>query len=110
MLKIKVMADYYATALWDLETYINMSYEDVDLSDELIADLKQWVREYEISNKDYDEHHSQYHKFDYEKFNTHGLKLARRVKLENPNARVTYYMEHYNDPFLVEIYETTDKI
>lgn len=108
MQKIKVMADYCATALWNTETYANIAYEDVNLSDDLIADLKRWVRNYEINNKDYDENDSQYHKFDYDQFNIDGIKLAHRVKLENPNACVTYYVENINDPFLVEIYANTN--
>ena len=108
MRKIKVMADYCATALWDAETYHNIAYNDVNLSDDLIADLKQWVRNYEISNNHCDENHNQYRKFDYDKFNTDGIKLARRVKLENPNACVTYYVEDISDPFLVEIYADTN--
>lgn len=107
MQNIKVMADYCATAVWDADNYFNLQYNEINLTDDLVADLKKWVEYYELNCFNYDPTNPKYKSFNYDQFNIDGLKLAHRVKQQNPNACVIYFVEDLSDPFLVTIHEFT---
>ena len=102
-MEIKVSADYMAFPVWNA----NHGMFDVEeakefLSGTLIADLIKWNENYDRNCYDYDETHPMYGRFDVSSHDIKGMELAKRVKLENPNARVKYFSEAKTEWILIE--------
>lgn len=102
-MEIKVSADYMAFPLWTANGgMIDIQDAKEFISGTLIADLIKWNSNYELNCFDYDQTHPMYGRFDIGTHDIKGMELAKRVKSENPNARVKYFSEAKTEWILIE--------
>lgn len=47
--KLKVMADFCSSGIWDKDTGIMVEYEDLDITEKLCLDFKEWIFFYDNS-------------------------------------------------------------
>lgn len=90
MKKLKVMADFSSSGIWDGETGCMIDHENLPLDDNLIAEFEQWIHYYSESyKKDY----STLKKGTAKKLNEWGKKLAQKLKAINKEYEIFYQGE-----------------
>ena len=96
---VRIMADHSAPAIWDISG-VAMEYNELPISPDLIYELKEWVKYYNLHNEDWKDEQDRKQDFDYIGFSFRGEELAKRVKAELPEWTVEYFNEHYFKEFL----------
>lgn len=93
-MKIKLMADYCSSGLWNWESGIMLDKQDVPLSPELMERVTAWVAKYDRENWDWcgcdDVEHPE---FDYRAFTDAGIVIAHDMKREHPDWDIYVFDE-----------------
>lgn len=91
--KIKVMADYASTGLWDVDSYKMIEVDSLGLSEPLKKELSDWIAFYEKNCEDWKPSEDRKLDFDYAEFTQKGKELALKLKSELPAVKVCYFQE-----------------
>jgi hypothetical protein len=103
--KLKVMADFSSSGIWDGHTGVMIDYDYIFDGKELADEFQKWIKYYDES---FEEDFSTLKKGTAEKYNKWGRELAKKLKdkmvdLGTGEWEITYQGEDENGVFEIEM-------
>ena len=85
------MADFTSSGLWDEDDEgIMIDYDELKISESLAKESEAWINFYDTC---FEDDYDTFKKGMSEKLNATGLELAKKLKMEIPNIKVSYWHE-----------------
>lgn len=91
--KIKVMADYFSSGLWNVDTCEMVDPQDLKLSADLIQELSEFCQNYDKYCEDWKDPDDRQYAFDYTAHTAKAKDIATKIKGMCPHLTVYYFDE-----------------